>query len=159
MSARERLVRCSDRIFDRLRDARAFTLTEDDAADGDLDALRGSTYALLLTFRRNGDAVPSPVWFGLDDAGRAYLKTWHGAGKVKRLRNDARAVVAPCTSRGKPTGAALRATGRIVSESEWGHAEAALAAAYGAGRMLSERLLGGGQDMDVYVELTPRRAV
>src|SRR5687768_8530199 len=88
MSSSERMARFSDRVFDRLRDKRAFALTEARAVDGDLDSLRGHKYAVLVTFRRDGEAVPSPVWFGVDAAGRAYLKTRYDAAKVKRLRND-----------------------------------------------------------------------
>ncbi|MEA3055637.1 MAG: hypothetical protein QOD30_1069, partial [Actinomycetota bacterium] len=105
---KERLARASDRLFDRLRARAAFTVTEDTAVDGDLDSVRGSTYALLVTFRRNGDPLPTPVWCAVDDAGIAYVKTARHAGKLKRLRNDDRALLAPATARGKPTGSAIR---------------------------------------------------
>src|SRR5215210_7389525 len=94
MSAFERFARFSDRMFDRLRDKGAFTLTDSDAIDGDFESLRGRKYAVVVTFRRNGDAMPSPVWFGVDETGNVYLKTRHDAGKVKRLRNDSRALIA-----------------------------------------------------------------
>ncbi len=32
------------------------------------DSLRGHKYCRLLTLRRNGVAVNTPVWFGLSDA-------------------------------------------------------------------------------------------
>lgn len=156
MTAFERFARLGDRLFDRLRDRRSFALDDHTAAEGDLTALRGHAYAVLVTFRRNGDALPSPVWIALDDQGRAYVKTRHDAGKVKRLRNDARAVVAPSNARGRPTGPAIRATGRVLPRDEWPHAEATLAAAYGTGRRVSERVLGGPEDLAAYIELTPR---
>ena len=149
--------RLFDRVFDRMRSKRAFTLDESNAIDGDLSSLRGKSYAVLVTFRRNGEAMPSPVWFGIDDQGRVYVKTRADVGKVKRLRHDPRALLAPSTSRGKPTGPAIRATGRELPEDEWHHAEATIAAAYGRSRAMSERVLGGPEDQAAYLELMPRR--
>lgn len=157
MSLFERMARLGDRMFDRMRDERAFTLTDDVAIDADFASLRGCTYALLVTFRRSGEAVPSPVWIGVDEPGRAYVKTRHDAGKVKRLRNDTRTLLAPSNARGRPTGPAIRGTGRVLAEDEWAHAEATLAAAYRGGRRLSERVLGGPDELAAYIEVTPGR--
>ena len=155
MSMSERMSRLSNLVYDRMRDRRAFSLRTDNASDGTFDGLRGHKYAVVVTFRRNGDAVPSPVWFGLDQDGRAYVRTLHDAGKVKRIRNDARVLIAPSNVRGKPTGPAIRGTARIVPKDEWPHAEAALAEAYGLGRKLYERVFGGAKDMGTYVEIRP----
>lgn len=46
-------------------------------------------YVSLATFRRDGRAVPTPVWVA-EHAGRLYVFTEGTAGKVKRLRNDPR---------------------------------------------------------------------
>ncbi|MEY2422006.1 MAG: hypothetical protein QOI95_2073 [Acidimicrobiaceae bacterium] len=157
MSTLERLGRLSDRLFDGLRSRRAFTLTHDDAIDGSFDSLGPHTYAVVVTFRRNGDPVPSPVWFSIDEQGKAYLKTRHDAGKVKRLRNDTRVLIAPSNMRGKPSGPAIKGTGRVLPKEDWAHAEKTLAAAYGAGRKISERALGGPATMAAYIEITPYR--
>jgi PPOX class probable F420-dependent enzyme len=157
MSVSARLARWSDRTFDRLRDKRAFALTDATAVDDDFDSLRGQRYAVVVTFRRHGDPVPSPAWLGVDEAGRAYLKTRQDAGKVKRLRNDSRTLIAASSVRGKPTGPAIRGTGRVLPREEWPHAEATLAAAYGIGRRISERVLGGPDEMVGYIEITPGR--
>lgn len=157
MGAIERITRVSDRVFDRLRDKGALTVADDDAMDGDLHSLRQHKYAVLVTFRRNGDAVPSPVWCAVDEHGRAYVKTTHHAGKVKRLRHDSRVVIAPSNARGKPVGTAMRGVGRVMSRDECGHAEETLAAAYGRGRRIVERVLGGPDDMAVYIEVDPTR--
>ena len=157
MTALQRVARFSDRIFDRLRDKRAFTVTDEEAADGDFSSLRGHKYAVVVTFRRHGEAVPSPAWFALDDQGRAYVLTAPHAGKVKRLRRDSRVVLAPSSLRGRPEGPAVRGTGRILPEAEWARAEEALAAAYGLGRKMFQRVLGGPAEMRVYLEITPGR--
>ncbi|MGH9136710.1 MAG: PPOX class F420-dependent oxidoreductase [Acidimicrobiales bacterium] len=155
MTVVERIDRMMNRVYDRMRHRAAFELRADDAVTTDLSALRGHNYAVVVTFRRNGDAVPSPAWFGLDDDGRAYVGTMHDAGKVKRIRNDPKVLIAPATMRGKPKGPAILATGRVLPPEEWPHAEAALAAAYGLGRRLYERVLGLPEEKSTYVEITP----
>jgi PPOX class probable F420-dependent enzyme len=157
MGSRERLARFSDRLFDRLRSKDAFALTYENAIDGDFDSLRGHKYAVVVTFRRNLDAVPSPVWFSVDERGKAFLKTRHDAGKVKRLRGDSRALIAVSSRRGKPRAPAIRGVGRVLPKEEWAHAEEVLAAAYGAGRKISERMVGGPEEMAAYIEITPVR--
>jgi PPOX class probable F420-dependent enzyme len=155
MSMSERMSRLSNLVYDRMRDRRAFSLRTDDASDATFDGLRGQKYAVVVTFRRNGDAVPSPVWFGLDQDGRAYVHTLHDAGKVKRIHNDSRVLIAASNVRGKPIGPAIRGTARIVPKDEWPHAEAALVEAYGIGRKLYERVFGGAANMGTYVEISP----
>ena len=58
----------------------------------DLDALDRERFISLVTFRRTGVGVPTPVWFAVHD-GRLWIFSEARAGKVKRLRNDARAHV------------------------------------------------------------------
>jgi uncharacterized protein len=152
MTALQRMARLSDRLFDRLRHKRAFAVTEADAVDEDFSSLRGHKYAVLVTFRRSGAPVPSPVWFGLDDDGRAWVKTVAHSGKVKRLRHDSRAVLAASTRRGKPTGPSVRCTARVLPPEEWPEAEAALTAAYGIARRTFEGLLGE-TDPPAYIEI------
>lgn len=155
MALVERIARFGDRVFDRLRDQRAFALSYEGATDGDLEGLRNHKYALLVTFRRSGEAVPSPVWFGIGDGGHAYVKSADGVGKVKRIRGDSRVLVAPCNARGKPVGPAVRGRARLLPKPEWEHAERTLAAAYGPTRTSFERILGGPEDSAVYIEITP----
>ena len=108
-----RISRRQDRLLDRLRDRRA-----DEAAGlpGTADtfaALISEEFALLVTFRRSGEPVPTPVWFGLHD-GRLYVESLADAGKVTRLRHDRHVRVAPCTVRGKPKGPFAEGVGRIL---------------------------------------------
>jgi PPOX class probable F420-dependent enzyme len=65
----------------------------------------------LTTFRRDGSPVRAPVSLAVDGA-RAVFRTPKNAGKVRRLRSNPLAQVAPCTSRGTPTGPAIRGTVR-----------------------------------------------
>ncbi|WP_371502124.1 PPOX class F420-dependent oxidoreductase [Kitasatospora sp. NBC_00374] len=65
--------------------------------------LATGSYLLVTTFRKDGTAVPTPVWVVRDgDA----LGIWTAAEswKVRRIRNRADVLVGPCDARGNPTG-------------------------------------------------------
>lgn len=65
--------------------------------------LRAARYIQLTTFRRDGRAVPTPVWFAFaDDALLAFSAA--DAGKVRWIRNGGRVPVAPCDVRGRVLG-------------------------------------------------------
>ena len=98
------------RFYDRLRDPASQAAAQGQPTVQGFDALRGHKYCLLVTYRRSGEPVPTPVWFGLDDAGRIYVRTPTGSGKVKRVRADSRVLVGPANARGKPLGPLARAT-------------------------------------------------
>ncbi|MFD3654037.1 PPOX class F420-dependent oxidoreductase [Streptomyces sp. NPDC058620] len=71
-----------------------------------LAQLAASKYLLLTTFRKDGRAVPTPVWVMRDGDS---LAVWSPAdsGKVKRIRNSGRVTLAPCDWRGKVSGEAV----------------------------------------------------
>ncbi|GAB2539814.1 PPOX class F420-dependent oxidoreductase [Nocardia heshunensis] len=144
-------------VYDRLRDREAFTISESGATAGDFEGLRGHRHAVLVTFRRNGEAMPSPVWFGIDEKGIVYVFTERKSGKVKRIRNNPQALIAPCNVRGRPLGPAVRATARVLDESEWAHAEEARNSIYRLWPRLYDRFFFGGvPEETVYLELIPR---
>lgn len=125
------------------------------ARAGSLEEIRHSRHSLLVTFRRDGTPVATPVW-AAESEGALYVRVERGSGKLKRLRRDPRALVAPCTFRGRRTGAPLEAFGRVLAPVHERRAERALASRYGFGRRLFE--LGADlmrTDM-CYLELTPR---
>ncbi len=119
------------------------------------DHLGAHKYCLLVTYKRTGEAVPTPVWFGLFD-GELYVRSEADAAKVKRIRNDPRARVGPCTARGKPLGPPAEGRARVLDQaSEIAVAEAALEVNYGLGRKLYERA-GAVLGVDtVYLAVTP----
>jgi hypothetical protein len=110
--------------------------------------------ALLVTYRRDGTPVPTPVW-AARDGGHLYVRSERASGKLKRLRNDSRLLVAPCTVRGKPLGAPFEARARVLSPEEEGIAERALAARYGLGRELFERTMDLLRVDMCFLEITP----
>lgn len=94
---------------------------------------RGQKYLNLETFRKNGQGVKTPVWFAADPAAdlasrdaRIYAYTMGEAGKVKRIRNNGRARVAPCDMRGNVTGPWVEATAQIITGPEAQHADVLL---------------------------------
>ncbi|SIQ62219.1 PPOX class F420-dependent oxidoreductase [Micromonospora avicenniae] len=80
-----------------------------------LDRLSAEKYILLTTFRRDGRAVPTPVWSVRDGDG---LAVWTAAdsGKVKRIRNNGTVTVAPCDVRGRPQGASVPAHATLYDQ-------------------------------------------
>jgi PPOX class probable F420-dependent enzyme len=77
--------------------------------------LANAEYFNLATFRKNGNAVATPVWFA-PVADTFYVFSAGDAGKVKRLRASSRARVAVCDFRGKLLGDWLDATARLVTD-------------------------------------------
>ena len=117
--------------------------------------LRGHKYCLLVTYKRSGEAVPTPVWFGLGD-GKLYLRSEANAAKVKRIGNDPRVRVAPCTVRGKPAGPPAEGRARVLDQpSDEEKAELTLQANYGLGRKVYEGAGGALGPETVYLEITP----
>ena len=154
MSLGERMTAASNRFFGRVRHPQALQAAAQPGTAAGLEAFARAKYALLTTFRRDGTPVPTPVWFGIAD-GKLYARSEASVGKVKRIRADAHARVAPCTVRGKPLGPATEATARVLDDAEAQHAEAALQANYGLGRRIYE---SGGERLGidtVYLEIVP----
>jgi uncharacterized protein len=103
--------------------------TPQDPADRAVVAWAARRCMLLTTYRRDGTAVASPVWF-VTAHGEIRLWTDSGTGKVKRLRRDPRCLVAPCTVSGRVTGPARTGTARILPVPEGPEVQALLRAKY-----------------------------
>ncbi|MCM0673900.1 PPOX class F420-dependent oxidoreductase [Micromonospora phytophila] len=73
-----------------------------------LDRLAAEKYLLLTTFRKDGRAVPTPVW-AVRDGDALAVWTVADSGKVKRIRRSGEVTVAPCDVRGRPHGEAVPA--------------------------------------------------
>jgi PPOX class probable F420-dependent enzyme len=121
---------------------------------GSIEQIRAYKRSLLVTYRRDGTPVPTPVWAAEAD-GRLYVRTERTAGKVKRLRNDPRLLVAPCTVRGRPLGAPFEARARILGHAQEPTAERALATRYGLGRAIFEWAMDAMRVDMGYLEITP----
>ena len=75
--------------------------------------ITGQRYISLVTFRKSGAPISTPVWFA-EENGKIYVMTGDSTGKYKRIRNNSQVKIAPCTIRGKVTGPEFQATARIL---------------------------------------------
>ncbi|ASR37555.1 PPOX class F420-dependent enzyme [Prauserella marina] len=114
----------------------------------ELERLATEKYVLLTTFRKSGDAVPTPVWAArLGDE----LVVWseRAAGKVKRIRAGSQVELVACDLRGKQThGQTVRGKARILDDEGTAATREAIARKYGiVGRvtMFFSKLRGGPQ--------------
>jgi PPOX class probable F420-dependent enzyme len=156
-SQRSRITAATDFVYGRMRHADAWSSAK--AAplppERGFDSLHAHKYCLLTTFRRSGEPIPTPVWFGLAD-GKVYFRTEAGVGKVKRIRNDPRVRVAPCTLRGRPLGPPAEGRARVLGPEDAERAERAIAANYGLARRLYEAIGERFSSIDqVYIEIAP----
>jgi PPOX class probable F420-dependent enzyme len=110
--------------------------------------IRGQRYISLTTFRKNGVAVRTPVWFGEGNS-KLYVMTSSKLGKYKRIRNNGRVKIAPCTMRGKITGPEFSATARIMRAEEFAAARQGINAKYWLARVPFL-----WRNTDVYMEIT-----
>lgn len=87
--------------------------------DQALDRIGRGSHVSLTTFRRNGQAVPTPVG-GLVQDGTLYVLTPPETGKVKRIRNNPQVTIAPCNMKGTVPARvpAVRATARLLDPAE-----------------------------------------
>ena len=94
-------------------------------------ALDSAKYISLVTFRRNGREVRTPVWFvALGE--KLYVMSVRDAGKMKRVRATGKVRFAVCDIRGRVRGNWLEGEGRLANGPEMARqVYGALAAKYG----------------------------
>lgn len=142
-------------IWDRIRHPKAASVGEGEPLTTSFHTLRGRSYALLVTYRRNGTAIPTPIWFGLD-GDTVYVRTEADSAKVKRIHRSPEVLVAPCTLRGKPLGPPIAGKARVVGPAEEEGAEQALEANYGLQRRLYKRFVAPREPEMAYLAIEPR---
>ena len=86
-----------------------------DMAQPSFQDLAKERYVSLVTFRRNGNGVPTPIWIAPDD-GKLYAVTDGTSAKMKRLRVTGRVRIAACDARGKVKGEWVDAHARRVDD-------------------------------------------
>jgi PPOX class probable F420-dependent enzyme len=139
MTLSARFADATYRLYPRITVPAGEQLAEQPAT-GALEDLRGRKYCTVVSFRRDGTPVATPVWFGLD-GDRLFFRSLASGAKLKRIRRDARVLVAPCTSRGRPSGPPFEASARVLERN------------YGLGRRLYRRAIGDAPAE--YVEVVP----
>lgn len=103
-------------------------------------------YVSFTTFRKNGDAVSTPVWIVALPDGRCGFTTNNDSGKAKRLRNNGRATLHPCDRSGKVAAGAPETevqAAMVTDGPELDAVRAALVAKYG----IQARVLNVGSSL------------
>jgi hypothetical protein len=120
------------------------------------DYLQSHKYINLTTFRKNGQGVPTPVWFVLEN-GSLYVVTGAHLGKVKRIRNNPRVMIEPADGRGKSPGPAVEGIARILPNEEGRHAKALLDRRYGLIKRAVDLFIKvtNPKDQRTYIEISP----
>ncbi len=93
--------------------------------DNPFPTLEGYKNINVTTFRKSGDPMATPVWYVVIN-GRLYVRTGADSGKVKRIRNNPRMLLAPATVRGKRVGPETEAEARVLGAGEEEVAEKAM---------------------------------
>ena len=96
--------------------------------------IQSQKYISLSTFRKNGKAVPTPVWFG-EQNGHLYVMVRPDSGKCKRIRNNPEVRVALCTIRGRVTGPEFSGKARILPPEDWSWARETVRKKYWLARL------------------------
>ena len=77
--------------------------------------LAAERYVSLMTFRRNGVGVATPIWIAPID-GKLYAVTDRRSAKMKRLRVTDRIRLAACDLRGQVRGEYADGRGRTIAD-------------------------------------------
>jgi PPOX class probable F420-dependent enzyme len=82
-----------------------------------ISILTGHQYISLETYRRNGQATATPVWFTID-GNKIFVVTRTKTGKVKRLRNNSKVRIVPSGMRGETKGEWLSGKATFATREE-----------------------------------------
>jgi PPOX class probable F420-dependent enzyme len=145
----------NNKILDRLRHKAAFDIARHEGIRADFSSFRGRRQCLLVTFKRSGDAVPSPVNFGLSDDGLLYFRCDPDSAKVKRMTRDPHVRVCACSFRGKPLGPLVEGTARVLHAAEAARAAEVVAANWDLFNRVYERSVDRMNIPITYVEVRP----
>lgn len=80
-------------------------------------ALAAQKFVSLTTYKKNGDALATPMWVGRD-GDHLFVWTPADSAKIKRVRNDPRVTLVPCGRFGKPNNDAepVAGTAEVITE-------------------------------------------
>ncbi len=97
----------------------------------------GQRYLAIESYRKNGEAVKTPVWF-VESQGTIYVRTANDTGKAKRIRRNPYVRIVPCNGRGTIKGNWVEAEAKFVPFEEADQVYLLLKQKYG----LQYRLVG-----------------
>lgn len=119
-------------------------------------------YLSLISFRRDGTGVATPVWFVGDD-GRLLVITDENSFKAKRIRRNPAVTVASCSATGRLRGEQVPAKAEFLPPTEFAHVKELMARKYRLDRIfilplyrIVQRLRGVGVGSETaFLAITP----
>ena len=114
--------------------------------------LQNQKYMNLTTYRKTGVAVATPVWFA-QEGDKLYVFTAGESGKVKRIRNNGKVEVSPCTMAGKSLGATQSAVARLLPAAEGEAANDLINKKYGWQKRLFSLIASLRRTQPYYIEI------
>lgn len=122
----------------------------------DLSSLGDAECIKLVTFRKSGAEVGTPVWFVLAGSG-IFVRTLAHFGKVRRLRNDPSVRFAACDWHGNLRGPWYRGEAELLSPDDVriGRIDGRFDAKYGERRAEMNRLIASEGFVPVFIGITP----
>jgi PPOX class probable F420-dependent enzyme len=77
--------------------------------DRKLEQFQNKEYIRLETFKKNGQIIPTPVWFVVENDA-LFVRSYANSGKVKRMRNNPHVRITPSDAMGNPHGVTIEGT-------------------------------------------------
>jgi uncharacterized protein len=81
----------------------------------DLETLFRGRYLSVTSFKRDGTAVATPMWFVSDGSQLFALTDLHSA-KIRRIRRNPTVLIAPCRARGQPSREPVPAHAQVLTD-------------------------------------------
>ena len=81
-------------------------------------SLETGKYINLLTYKKNGEPVSTPVWFIFKD-NKIFIRTSNKSGKFKRIKNNKNVKFALCNIRGKIKGEWHNGSAKLEPNNRW----------------------------------------
>ena len=81
-------------------------------------SLKTGKYINLLTYKKNGEPVSTPVWFIFKD-NKIFIRTSNKSGKFKRIKNNKNVKFALCNIRGKIKGEWYNGFAKLEPNNRW----------------------------------------
>ena len=120
-----------------------------------LKPFAGARYLNLESYRKNGNAVRTPLWF-VEDGEALYVSTPADSGKVKRIRRNPRVRIVPSDFRGNLRGGWVEAAARFEEAPAAARAQELLIRKYGWQKKLINLLgrLSGRKSVVISIRAT-----
>lgn len=117
-------------------------------------SLLSHQYMNLITYRKSGETIATPVWF-VHDQQRLYVMTGRNAGKVKRIRNNPSIMLEPCDQRGNTLGDRMTAQARILDPVDHARVNQLLNQKYGVMKRVFDvmAIFNGGTKNRDFIEI------